>query len=176
MPKRFTDYRAGFLEELKDEQIASHYLNAALEDSDEMFLKALRNVAEARQMAKVAEEAHISRESIYRMLTETGNPTFASLFGILKAIGLRPRFMVEPLMEQFVPTGETPSSGIQSAIRFAQGQGQGTENQGQSTQRGLVKNIGDWKAIMLKRKTEEQAQPSRRQPTELYASYAGANK
>jgi probable addiction module antidote protein len=89
MPKRTRDYREGLLNDLKDATAAAHYLNAALEDSDEMFLVALRDVAEARQMAKVAERAQLSRESIYRMLTETGNPRYSSLLGILKALGLK---------------------------------------------------------------------------------------
>jgi probable addiction module antidote protein len=89
MPKRTGDYHSGLLEELKDPRTAAHYLNAALEDSDEMFLKALRNVAEAHQVANVAEEAGVSRESIYRMLRESGNPTYHSLVGILRAMGLK---------------------------------------------------------------------------------------
>jgi DNA-binding phage protein len=51
MPKRTKDYRIGLLKELKDSQAAQHYLNAALEDSEEMFLRALRAVAEAHQMS-----------------------------------------------------------------------------------------------------------------------------
>jgi transcriptional regulator with XRE-family HTH domain len=54
-----------------------------------MFLLALRDVAEAFQMSKVAEQAGVSRESIYRMLKRDGNPTYASLTGILRALGLR---------------------------------------------------------------------------------------
>ena len=54
-----------------------------------MFLVALRDVAEARQMATVAETAGIARESIYRMLAEKGNPTYLSLVGILRAVGLK---------------------------------------------------------------------------------------
>jgi probable addiction module antidote protein len=74
---------------MADPQEASNYLNAALEDSEEMFLVALRDVAEARQMAKVAESAGIAREPVYRMLTVEGNPTYGSLLGILRAVGLR---------------------------------------------------------------------------------------
>lgn len=90
MPKRTTSYHQRLLEDLKDPQEAVYYLNAAIEErSEEMFLLALRDVAEAHQMAKVAEEAGVSRESLYRMLSDTGNPTYNSLTGILRALGLR---------------------------------------------------------------------------------------
>jgi len=89
MPKRTTGFHDDLLADLADPQEASNYLNAALEDSDEMFLVALRDVAEARQMAKVAESAGIARESVYRMLTVEGNPTYSSLLGILGALGLK---------------------------------------------------------------------------------------
>ena len=89
MPRRTTDFHADLLEDLADPRESEAYLNAALEDSEEMFLVALRDVAEARQMATVAETAGIARESIYRMLAEKGNPTYASLVGILRAVGLK---------------------------------------------------------------------------------------
>jgi probable addiction module antidote protein len=89
MPKRTTAFRDDLLADLADPQEAASYLNAALDDSEEMFLVALRDVAEAKQMAKVAEEAGVARESIYRMLAATGNPTYSSLLGILRAVGLK---------------------------------------------------------------------------------------
>ena len=88
MPKRTTDYRTTLVEDLKDPREAINYLNAALQESEEMFLMALRDVAEARQMARVAENAGVSRESLYRMLGASGNPTYRNLLGILKAIGI----------------------------------------------------------------------------------------
>jgi probable addiction module antidote protein len=89
MPKRTTNFRDDLLADLADPQEASRYLNAALADSEEMFLVALRDVAEARQMAKVAESAGVARESLYRMLAVKGNPTYSSLLGILRAVGLK---------------------------------------------------------------------------------------
>ena len=50
MPKRSTDYRKTLLEDLRNPVEAANYLNAAMEDSPEMFLTALRDVAEARQL------------------------------------------------------------------------------------------------------------------------------
>jgi probable addiction module antidote protein len=95
MPKRATSYRAWLGNKLSDPKIAAKYLSAALDDSPEMFLKALRKVAEVRQITKVAEEAGISRESLYRMTCETGNPTYTSLGGILRALGLT--FVIVPM-------------------------------------------------------------------------------
>ena len=94
MAKRTRSYRIGLMEELRDPVIAAHYVAAALEDSPDMFLVALRDVAEARQMSKVARDAEVSRESLYRMLSEEGNPRYSSLLGILRAVGLR--LTIEP--------------------------------------------------------------------------------
>jgi len=49
MPKRTTSFRDELLADLADPQEAASYLNAALEESEEMFLVALRDVAEAKQ-------------------------------------------------------------------------------------------------------------------------------
>jgi len=97
MPKRTRSFRAQLLKDLADPNEAARYANAALDDSAEMFLVALRDVAEARQMSTVAADAGVSRESIYRMLSRTGNPTHSTLRGILKALGLK--LSVEPMSE-----------------------------------------------------------------------------
>ena len=89
MPKRTTNFRDDLLADLADPNEAAEYLNAAMEDSEELFLVALRDVAEARQMAKVAETAGVARESLYRMLGPQGNPTYANLVGIFRALGLK---------------------------------------------------------------------------------------
>jgi probable addiction module antidote protein len=93
MPKRTRPYRESLLEDLQDPREAAEYLNAAMEDSDEMFLVALRDVAEARQMSAVAEGAGVAREALYRMLSAKGNPTYSSLLGVLRAVNLRFQFV-----------------------------------------------------------------------------------
>jgi probable addiction module antidote protein len=68
---------------------AAAYLNAALDDgSPEVFLLALRDVAEARGMAKLAGETGLNRESLYRMLSGRGNPRLSSLASLLKSLRL----------------------------------------------------------------------------------------
>jgi probable addiction module antidote protein len=77
-------------EVLSDPREASAYLDAALEDGDPgLFLHALQNVARARGMSKVAEQAGLNRESLYRMLSKRGNPELRSLNNVLHALGLK---------------------------------------------------------------------------------------
>jgi probable addiction module antidote protein len=83
-------YRDSLLESLQDPAEAAAYLDAALEDEDSrVFLMALRDVAEARGISHVAAEADLNRESLYRMLSEEGNPRLSSLDALLRALGLR---------------------------------------------------------------------------------------
>jgi probable addiction module antidote protein len=92
MPKRTVNFREQLLEDLADPEEAALYLNAAAEDSEEMLLVALRDIAEAKQMSHVAEHAGVAREALYRMLSKSGNPTYSSLRGVLTALGIRMRF------------------------------------------------------------------------------------
>lgn len=50
---------------------------------------ALRHLAQARGIAKVAKAAGIERESLYRALSRRGNPRLSTLVAVTKAIGLR---------------------------------------------------------------------------------------
>jgi probable addiction module antidote protein len=89
MATKTSSYHEALLADLADPNEAKHYLNAVLEDYPQGFLKALRNVAQARQMAKVAQDAGIPRESLYRALSEGGNPTLDTLTAVLTALGLK---------------------------------------------------------------------------------------
>lgn len=78
-----------------DRELAVEYLKAAMESLDDpedraAGLLALRTVAEAYGgLGAVAAEAGISRESLYRTLSPTGNPTLKTLLAVLKTVGLR---------------------------------------------------------------------------------------
>ena len=89
MTIKTSSYRQSLLTALLDPVEASAYLNAALEDSPEGFLKALKNVAQARPMAQVAREAGIQRETLYRAFSDQGNPTFETLSSVLAALGMK---------------------------------------------------------------------------------------
>jgi len=81
---------------LRDPAQAAAYLDVALEDGDpEVFLLALRDVAEARGLSAVAQESQLNRENLYRMLSRQGNPQLSSLSALLKSMGLRLSVQVE---------------------------------------------------------------------------------
>lgn len=81
------------LSALDDPVVAAAYVNAALEeeveDEEELFLVALRTIAKAHGMAKLATETALKRENLYRMLSADGNPRLSSLCALLRALGLR---------------------------------------------------------------------------------------
>jgi probable addiction module antidote protein len=75
----------------KDPDFAAEYLKAALKDSDEprVLLIALRHLAQAQGIAKIAKAAGVERESLYRALSSNGNPRLSTLFAVAKAVGLK---------------------------------------------------------------------------------------
>lgn len=88
--KAAVDYRAGLHERLQDAEYAADYLSAALTDSDEkVFLLALRDVAEAHGISRVATEADLNRENLYRILSARSNPRWSSISALLHALGLQ---------------------------------------------------------------------------------------
>ncbi|HET7258589.1 MAG TPA: addiction module antidote protein, partial [Candidatus Acidoferrum sp.] len=72
----------------KDPEFAAEYLKAALEESDEprVLLLALRHLARAHGIAKVAKAAGIERESLYRALSEKGNPRLSTLVAVTRVV------------------------------------------------------------------------------------------
>jgi probable addiction module antidote protein len=68
----------------------AEYMTAALETGDVDFIRdAVGVVARARGMTKIAKETGLSRESLYKALGETGNPEFATVMRIVRALGLK---------------------------------------------------------------------------------------
>ncbi len=90
MKKTSVRYDSGLKKDLADPVEAAAYLNAALEDgSQEVFLMALRDVADAHGFSHLARETSLNRESMYRSLSEKGNPQLASLKSLLDSMGLK---------------------------------------------------------------------------------------
>ena len=92
-------YQGWLIEKLKDHDEAVAYLNDVLEESlkgDEesqnLFLLAIRNVAEAHGgMSKLAQKTHLGRESLYKTLSNKGNPKWHTLVSLIIALGLNLR-------------------------------------------------------------------------------------
>jgi probable addiction module antidote protein len=77
-------------EYLDDKESIAAYMTEALESEDPAFIAdALGVVARARGMSEVAREAGVSRESLYRSLSPDGNPEFATVLRVMRALGLR---------------------------------------------------------------------------------------
>jgi len=97
---RTRKYQDGLIESLKDHDEAVAYLNVAYEESlkgddesQELLLMALRNVAEAQGgIAKLAKKAHVGRESLYKTLSEKGNPELKTFTALVHALGLQIKF------------------------------------------------------------------------------------
>jgi probable addiction module antidote protein len=96
---------------LRDPQTAAIYLKEALAAGDiAAFKLVLRNVVEAQGgMAALAEETDLSRETLYRTLSERGNPTLETLSRILGALGLRVAVQVEKAAQASQPAQRLPS-------------------------------------------------------------------
>ena len=66
------------------------YLEAAFEDGDPgLIAAALGDIARAKGMTKVAADAGLGRESLYKALSPGGNPEFATVLKVMRALGLR---------------------------------------------------------------------------------------
>jgi probable addiction module antidote protein len=75
---------------LKTREAIAAYLDAVLEDGDPELLKdALGAIARSKGMTDIAKEAGLGRSSLYRALSPGGNPEFATVASVLKALGLR---------------------------------------------------------------------------------------
>ena len=71
-----------------DEDIVA-YLEAAFEDGDPALIAAaLGDAARAKGMTKIAADAGLGRESLYKALSPNGNPEFATVLKVLRALGL----------------------------------------------------------------------------------------
>ena len=88
-------------EHLRTPEEMAAYLDAWLEEAPEDaagIARALGDIARAKGMSQVAKDAGLSRESLYRALSAEGNPSFATVLKVAKALGVR-------LHAQAVPSG-----------------------------------------------------------------------
>ena len=70
------------------EEMAAAWLGEAPDDAAGIA-RALGDIARAKGMTQVARDAGLSRESLYKALGANGNPTFATVLKVAKALGVR---------------------------------------------------------------------------------------
>jgi probable addiction module antidote protein len=77
---------------LKTDEDCANYLDAVIQDSPEdekLIAAALGDIARARGMMGVARDSGLTREALYRSLSETGNPSFSTVLKVMHALGLQ---------------------------------------------------------------------------------------
>jgi probable addiction module antidote protein len=76
-------------EYLDDPESQAELLSDAFESGDAGYIAhALGVVARARGMTEIAREAGVTREALYKALTEGGDPRLSTLLGVTKALGV----------------------------------------------------------------------------------------
>lgn len=89
-------YEPYLLEDLKDLEYAAGYLSTALQEGEQIFYLALKNVAKAQGGIKsLSESTNLNRESLYDMLSEKGNPLFNNISKILNSLGIDIHFKIK---------------------------------------------------------------------------------
>ena len=79
-------------EQLRTPEEMAAYLDAWFAEAPDDaagIARALGDIARARGMSQVARDAGLSRESLYRALSENGNPSFATVLKVARALGVR---------------------------------------------------------------------------------------
>jgi len=81
-------------EHLRTPEEMAAYLDAWLTDAPEDsagIARALGDIARAKGMAQLARDTGLSRESLYKALSDSGNPSLDTVLRVAKALGLRLR-------------------------------------------------------------------------------------
>jgi probable addiction module antidote protein len=77
---------------LKTEEDIQLYLEACFEEAEDdpaLIVHALGVIARAKNMSQLSRETGLSREGLYKALSPDGNPTFATVAKVAKALGLK---------------------------------------------------------------------------------------
>ena len=75
---------------LENEEDIVAYLEAAFDDGDSRLITAaLGDIAKSKGMTKIASEAGLGRESLYKTLSHDGNPSFSTVLKVMQSLGIR---------------------------------------------------------------------------------------
>lgn len=101
-------------EYLDSEEAIAAYLNDAFESkNDDVMIAALRDVAKARGMTRVAADAGVQRESLYKSLADGAKPRFDTVLKLVGALGVKLVIATDPVetiheVHQVITTKRTP--------------------------------------------------------------------
>ena len=102
LPKGYTVWDVtNYLQTAEDIRV---YIEVACEDDPgdgSLIRTALRDVARAQNMSALAREIGVSREGLYKTLSPNGNPSFATIIRLTRALGMQ--VVIRPL-----PTEQSP--------------------------------------------------------------------
>jgi probable addiction module antidote protein len=88
MNETFTRYDTA--EYLKTDEDVAAYFDAVLEENDpQLIVHALGVIARAKGMSQIARDTGLVRESLYRSLSNAGNPEFSTVLKVIRALGLQ---------------------------------------------------------------------------------------
>jgi probable addiction module antidote protein len=100
------------VEHLHTERDILGYLNAALEEGDPMLVAAvIGDIARAMGMGDVARKAKFGRESLYKALSQQGNPQFGTILRVLDALGIELRAIAKPKTRTASAAATRPQTG-----------------------------------------------------------------
>ena len=91
------DYNETYAHKLKDKEYLNAYLEACLQEGDEVFYLGLRRAVQAREggFTWLAAQTGLGRESLYRALSAAGNPSFRTIRKVLRALGANDSIVAE---------------------------------------------------------------------------------
>ena len=96
MSKAFTRWEVG--PHLRTREDVRLYLEACADEDPgdgSLIRAALNDIARAQNMSRLAREIGMTREGLYKALSENGNPSFATVMRITRALGMQVRIVVE---------------------------------------------------------------------------------
>ena len=84
------DYKKSLIKRLKNPEYAVGYLSEVMaNESQEAFLIALRDIIEAREenVTELSEKIGLTRQGVYKALSESGNPRLSTVKEVLNSLG-----------------------------------------------------------------------------------------
>ena len=70
-----------------DEEITAYLSDVFSTNDSRLIVAAIGDVARARGMSKIADDISCGRESLYKSLSQDGNPSFETIVKVLSSIG-----------------------------------------------------------------------------------------